>query len=865
MKKSLSSMMAALLLVCSCEDPGLLEQFGISAGDLDSSNISERLDDLEDRVSKLEAWCDAANSNITALQVAVQALESEDRIAEIIPIEENGTEVGYRFEFKSGKTISVYIYGNPEEGSSGGAMPIIAVKQDTDGSWYWTIDGEWLLDEDGKKVPAIGTTPKIKIEDNVWYVSYDEGKTWTAAGDAGDGAVSGGAVFSSVEYDKDYVYFTLTDGSLLTVPRTVDFDIVFECGNELVYSPNDILEVAYTIVGGDEMSIVKAFASEGWSAKVEKTDAVSGIIRVMSPSESKDGEIIVFVSDGRDKTLMRTLSFESGVMSVIDDTYTVGHEAATIEVKLTTNLDYVVQTDAEWLSVASGTKAVIREDVLVVTVEKNTRGPRTAKISLSSTSGHELQTISIYQEKDPDSTYWGIIGGLNNWSDDLFMDEIADGLWVAYNVAFEQEINEFKVRANEDWKVMYGMKEEQMLDADHHYQLMLDSEGGWYNIRVPQGVYDIYLDVNNERLYVMTPGKSIDEALNGTSVVLWEGAHNTDGWNFMTALSWCDYDWSVLKAGMKLTVYFYINGTDFSSFRIASGISWTGLPCLTLLEGYDEASDFFPLESSMTELSLTLTQEDVDAIQESNAGIVIGGSGYTLTKVVLKGVSEMNGDSDNDAGNDNDTSGGGYVYDEPIVYTPGEYVDLGLSVRWADRNVGAESVSRYGGYYAWGETEVTISGMWKDYLYRDTSLGDDFYHGDYLSIGDNISGTEYDIAHMKWGGKWRMPTVEELSELVEKCTWVWEQDHEGIPGCVITGPNGNSIFLPASGDRFETSVIGLGHSGCYWSGTLSSSGNCGSAVSFYRWQSDSTDNLRYNVDLDHWLRHDGHSVRPVLD
>lgn len=852
-------MMAALLLVCSCEDPGLLEQFGISPGELDSSNISERLDDLEDRVSKLEAWCDAANSNITALQAAVQALESEDCIVEIVPIEENGAEVGYRFEFKSGKTISVYLYGNSEDGFSGGTMPAIAVKQDTDGSWYWTIDGEWLYNEEGKKVPAVGTTPKIKIEDNVWYVSYDEGKTWTAAGDAGDGAVSGGSVFSSVEYDKDYVYFTLTDGSLLTVQRAADFDIVFEGGNEQVYSPNDILEVAYTIAGGDEMSIVKAFASEGWSAKVEKTDAVSGIIRVTSPSESMDGEIIVFVSDGRDKTLMRTLSFESGVMSIIDDTYTVGHEAATIEVRLTTNLDYMVQTDAEWLSVAAGTKAVMREDVLVVTVEENTRGPRTAKIRLSSTSGHELQTISIYQEKDPDSTYWGIIGGLNNWSDDLFMDEIADGLWVAYNVAFEQEINEFKIRANEDWGVVYGMKEDQMLDVDHYYKLMLVSEGGCCNIRVPQGVYDIYLDVNNERLYVMTPGKSIDEALNGTSVVLWEGEHNMGSWDYMYSLSWGTYDWSILKAGMEIIACFDVHAAVDSRFQIVSAWSWNILSGLSLSDGYDGVA--VPLENSMTELRLTLTQEDVDAIQESNAGIVIGGCGYTLTKVILKGVSEMDGDTDNG----NDTAGGGYVYDETIVYTPGEYVDLGLSVKWADRNVGAESVSRYGGYYAWGETEVSESGLWNNYLYRDTTLGDDFYHGDYLYIGDDISGTDYDVAHVKWGGKWRMPTVEELSELVEKCIWVWEQDHEGIPGCVITGPNGNSIFLPASGDRFATDVIGLGNSGCYWSGTLSPSGNCGSAVSFYQWQSDSTGNVTYDVNLDHWLRHDGHSVRPVLD
>ena len=141
-------------------------------------------------------------------------------------------------------------------------------------------------------------------------------------------------------------------------------------------------------------------------------------------------------------------------------------------------------------------------------------------------------------------------------------------------------------------------------------------------------------------------------------------------------------------------------------------------------------------------------------------------------------------------------------------------VDLGLSVKWATCNVGASSPEEYGGYYAWGETEEK-----EDYWY-DTYLYYDNYGSKYIDIGKNISGSQYDVAHVKLGGSWRMPTQAEVEELCKKCTWEWTSVN-GVAGQRITGPNGNSVFLPAAGCRGAYGKnIGQGSLGLYWSGTL---------------------------------------------
>jgi hypothetical protein len=158
-----------------------------------------------------------------------------------------------------------------------------------------------------------------------------------------------------------------------------------------------------------------------------------------------------------------------------------------------------------------------------------------------------------------------------------------------------------------------------------------------------------------------------------------------------------------------------------------------------------------------------------------------------LLLVVVGGVIALNGggDKENVKGKHN-----GY-----------EWVDLGLSVKWATCNIGAENPEDYGNYYAWGETSTKS-----------------IYTADKCETWereiDNIKGTNCDVAHVKWGGSWRMPTKEEFDELREKCNWKWTGS-----GYEVTGPNGNSIYLPATGYRGGETLNGDGLDGSYWSST----------------------------------------------
>ncbi len=151
-----------------------------------------------------------------------------------------------------------------------------------------------------------------------------------------------------------------------------------------------------------------------------------------------------------------------------------------------------------------------------------------------------------------------------------------------------------------------------------------------------------------------------------------------------------------------------------------------------------------------------------------------------------------------------------------------EYVDLGLpsGLKWATCNVGASKPEDYGGYFAWGETEEKSDYTEYTYKYWSDRNGDG-YDGssEYQNIGSNISGTQYDVAHVKWGGSWRMPTLEEIKELVYNCTKEWTT-YNGVNGELVTGPNGNSIFLPAAGIRGGQDFGYRGSYCYYWSATL---------------------------------------------
>ena len=192
-----------------------------------------------------------------------------------------------------------------------------------------------------------------------------------------------------------------------------------------------------------------------------------------------------------------------------------------------------------------------------------------------------------------------------------------------------------------------------------------------------------------------------------------------------------------------------------------------------------------------------------------------------------------------------------------------EMVDLGLpsGLLWATCNVGASTTYEDGDYFAWGETEPKSDYTWENYKLcngsyntltkycYDSSLG---YNG--FTDDKTVLDAEDDAATANWGADYRMPTYAEFTELNNNCTWTWDSSHNGY---TVTGTNGNSIFLPASGSRIGSSLFYHGSYGGFWSASLGSGGANYACYLYFG------SGGRYPSNYGH--RYYGHPVRPVAD
>ena len=229
----------------------------------DDSHLWDSINNLNDRVGRLEEMCDRMNTNISSLQSIVQALENNDAIRNVSSLP-NGE--GYTITFVSGKTINIYNGTDGKDGSDGddgvdgkdGITPVISVKQDADGVYYWTLNGDWLI-VDGQKVKAVGEdgsdgqdgtdgedgapgsdgtdgkdgiTPQFKIEEGYWYISYDNRQTWEqvgkATGEDGLNGADGENFFKSVSIENGYVCFILndTESTMIKLPFVVESSLI---------------------------------------------------------------------------------------------------------------------------------------------------------------------------------------------------------------------------------------------------------------------------------------------------------------------------------------------------------------------------------------------------------------------------------------------------------------------------------------------------------------------------------------------------------------------------------------------------------------------------------------------------------------
>jgi len=196
-----------------------------------------------------------------------------------------------------------------------------------------------------------------------------------------------------------------------------------------------------------------------------------------------------------------------------------------------------------------------------------------------------------------------------------------------------------------------------------------------------------------------------------------------------------------------------------------------------------------------------------------------------------------------------DTNSGQTAHIYVKVHATPVAIDLGLpsGTKWASFNIGADKPEDYGYYYAWGEVETKNSYGWDNYEHCDGTK--ETCH----DIGSEISGTQYDVAHVKWGGDWQMPTADQINELVNNC------QHEittvnGVTGTLVTGPNGNTIFLPCAGFMSGNTLYHPNEYGLYKSGS--------------RCNDDLMEAWLLNADADAFVRigiwnSTGHSVRAV--
>lgn len=417
----------------------------------------------------LRTQCNQMNTNIEALQKIVSSLQNNDYITSCTPHMENGVQTGYVISFAKSPSIIVYNGKNGAPGKDGepgkdgadgndgvdgkdGYSPVVGVKKDTDNIYYWTLDGKWLTDADGKKVKAQGTdgkngadgndglpgadgkdgndgadgangtngkdgvTPQLKIEDGSWFVSTDGGQNWTKLGMAtGANGKDGDSFFASVSDSETKVTFVLKDGSSFEVPKESGLNIVFQNTEAIRFSLGSAYKIAYTLVGSDAQTSIEILCQDGLKATLEKTDETSGFVTVTTPySIVERSTVIVLVSDGRGKTIMKALNFvydgssdgEKGTLIITTaKPLTIAAAGGIVEAPVQTNLSYRVQIDAaaqSWLT-HKETVAVksLRNECLKFEAAANTGAQRRAFVSLVNLADESIaQTFCITQDAD---------------------------------------------------------------------------------------------------------------------------------------------------------------------------------------------------------------------------------------------------------------------------------------------------------------------------------------------------------------------------------------------------------------------------------------------------------------------------------
>lgn len=265
----------------------------------DDDDLWNSVHGLENRVAKLEELCKQMNTNISSLQTIVTALQNNVYVTGTTPLMKDGKEIGYTITFSKGNPITIY-HGKDGQDGEDGITPTISVKKDTDGVYYWTLNGEFIM-VDGGKIQAEGkdgtngtngTTPQFKIENDYWFVSYDNGANWTQLGKAtGEDGIGGDSMFSGVDYktSTDYVIFTLADGTQIKLPTWSAFEALQRLCNETNTNLSALQTIVTALQNNDYITSVDPLTENGKVVGYTIKFAKSNPIVIYNGKDGADG------------------------------------------------------------------------------------------------------------------------------------------------------------------------------------------------------------------------------------------------------------------------------------------------------------------------------------------------------------------------------------------------------------------------------------------------------------------------------------------------------------------------------------------------------------------------------------------------
>lgn len=680
-----------------------------------------------------------------------------------------------------------------------------------------------------------------------WFISSSE--SWCSvspsSGLAQEGPISITiSCESNPNYDSRSCVLSLNiDGANKTI------QIEQETAIGLLVSPTtfDLTSIAQSIEievqSNVEYIVSVAPECEHWIARTKDLSSSKLSFNIADNIEydARDGFITIAQKDGNLSSTIKIHQAQTDGLMVTATQYEVSEEEQSINVEVKANVEFDVLSETEWIKYVK-TKALQTSEIILTVEANNSTFNRSGAITIKQKDGSLTQTIAVLQQAKPklnteSSSDISLFSATLNGS--LAVESAAavtDDVWFLYSSS-AQTIDELKAKGN---KVI------SQLDDSGSFSKQLTglslATPYYYVACALVNGREYYGDVNT----FTTLDYSAEVETGMASMVDFFSCNLRGQLSTTNADSFTKDVWFLYSSTSSTIDELLANG-----IRVSSSLSEEGVFTATL-EGLEHGTtyqyiacakvhdrDYYGIVKSFTtkgfsadvstvgatsdRLYMATLSGSVALINASNftksAGFLYGENLTSLEQLIANGNS-MTALIDLDSHFSGELNGlkcgvtyffvawvkvfDSTFYGEVLSFTsyalPEGAVDMGLSVAWASCNIDALSPEEIGGLYAWGEIETKTTYDWRNYLWGTPSNLTKYNTDRYVGIVDNILLLEPDddVAHVKLGGRWRIPTKEEYEELISNCSWSWMKYH-GVLGCMITSNiNGNKIFIPAT-------------------------------------------------------------------